>query len=258
VAGHFECIGIAAEDEFHAVLEAAVEGGEESELDGARELVWRDSDGASVAVTVLPDGAVQCARPSFAAAPRVPVRVGAIAEDPECAFCSRLLVEVVDDEGELAYPLAVELERHGPAHDPRARGRISRMAISAFAETLETWPSEPAYSAAKSTETAGDVPLAPRSLIPTGLFVEEPKQGLLRRKAPEPVPTAHALVTGAVRDTRRRRNSVTGREFAWFELETFGASFDVLAPAEVDGLERGAIVQGGFWLIGAVPERGGR
>lgn len=260
MAGHFECIGIAAEDELHAVLEAAVEGGEASELDGARELVWRDSDGASVAVTLLPDGAVQCARPSFAAAPRVPVRVGAIAEDPACAFCSRLLVEVVDDEGELAYPLAVELERLAPARDAGAAGRRTMLPITAFAETIEAWPDEDSYHAAHPSAGTQDERAAPslaaQSLIPTGLFVEEPKARFGRHGGPEPVPTAHALMTGLVRAVERRRNSVTERDFTWLEVETYGASYDVVAVADVGaGAAAGAVVQGTFWLIASLGER---
>jgi hypothetical protein len=114
VSGHFDCIGVAGEDELAALVEAAIQDGEASAIDGAREIVWRDAEGASVAVTVDSDDDILCVRPMFAATPRVNARMGAVAEDPECTFCSRLLIEVVDETGELVYPLAVELERHAP------------------------------------------------------------------------------------------------------------------------------------------------
>jgi hypothetical protein len=206
LSGHFECIGVAGEDELAALVEAAIQDGDATVIDGGREIVWRDAQGASFAVTVDSDDEILCVRPTFAAIPRVNAHMGAVAEDPECAFCSRLLLEVVDETGELVYPLAVELERHAPARDPALAGRHPRLAVSAFAETIEAWPSEDAYEAAHpgrmlgDATTTGDPPLASQSLIPTGLFVDEPKRRLLRRKGPDPVPTAHALMTGVVRD----------------------------------------------------------
>jgi hypothetical protein len=63
-------------------------------------------------------------------------------------------------------------------------------------------------------------------------------------------------MTGVVHDLGMRKNSVTGRDFTWLELETYGASYDVVvAPADAsDALSKGAVVQGAFWLIAAVPE----
>jgi hypothetical protein len=260
VSGHFDCIGVAGEDELAAVVETAIEHGEATPLEDFRELVWRDAWGASVAVTSGPDGEVLCVRPTFAATPRVDARLGTVAEDPECSFCSRLLVEVVDATGELVYPLAVELERHAPARDRSAAGRQARLAITAFAEAIEVWPSERAYEAAHpaaivdDAATPGDPALASQSLIPTGLFLDEPRRRLWRRRRADPVPTAHALVTGIVRNVAVRKNSLTGREFTWLELATYGASYDaVVAPDDAEGLSEGAVVQGGFWLIAAVP-----
>jgi hypothetical protein len=263
VSGHFECIGVADEDEFAALAEAAIQDGEATPINGAREIVWRDAEGASLAVTVGADKELLCARPTFAATSRVNARVGALAEDPECAFCSRLLLEVVDDAGELVYPLAVELERHAPARDPSVAGRQLQLPITAFAETIETWPSEDAYEAAHpgrmlgDEAAAGDPALAAQSLIPTGLFVDQPKRPFWRRKAADPVPTAHALITGVVRALEARKNSFTGRDFMWLALETYGASYDVVvAPADAsDALSEGAVVQGSFWFVAALPDR---
>jgi hypothetical protein len=257
VADHFECVGVAGEDEFFELLGVALERGDASAFDGGfREIVWRDDGGASLAVSLTSDGEVICARPSFAAAPRVPARLGAVADDPECAFCSRLLLDVVDEADELVYPLAVELERLAPARDPAAGGRRTTLALTAFAETIEAWPDEDAYDAAHPSVLAGDEPaqpsLAPQSLIPTGLFAEEPKRRRWRRSEP-PAPTAHALMTGIVRAAEVRRNSVTLGEFAWLEVETYGASYDVVAAAaDADGIGTGAVVQGMFWLIAAL------
>jgi hypothetical protein len=262
VGGHFECIGVAGEDELAAVVEAAVQDGEATPIEGGREIVWRDAQGASVAVTVGSDDEILCVRPTFAATSRVNARVGAVAEDPECAFCSRLLVEVVDETGELMYPLAVELERQAPARDPSLAERQSRLAISAFVETIETWPSEDAYEAAHpgrmfdDATGAGDLALGSQSLIPTGLFVDEPRRRFWRRSGPDPVPTANALITGIVHELELRNNSITGRDFTWLELETYGASYDVVAAVAdaSDDLSEGAVVQGAVWLIAALAD----
>jgi hypothetical protein len=262
VSTHFECIGVASEDEFAAVVQVAVQEGEATPIDGGREILWRDAEGASIAVTVGLDEEILCVRPTFSATSRVSASLGALAEDPECPFCSRLLLEVVDEEGELVYPLAVELERHAPARDPSSAGRQSRLAVSAFAETIESWPSQDAYEAAHpagivdDAEAVPDPALASQSLIPTGLFVDEPRRRFWQRKQVDPVPTAHALITGSVRDLEVRTNSITGRDFTWLELETYGSSYDVVvAGTDVSSdFSVGAVVQGGFWLIAGVAD----
>jgi hypothetical protein len=112
MAGHYECIGVpGGEDEVMAFLALAIErGGGRTLGDGGSEIVWRDPSGASVAVDTTADGELSCARPSFHGSSAVPVVVQGIGEDPDCRFCSRLFVDVVDEQGEQVYPLAVELE----------------------------------------------------------------------------------------------------------------------------------------------------
>ena len=258
MSSHLECIGVTSEDEFAAVVQVAVQEGEPTPIDGGREILWRDAEGASIAVTVGLDEEILCVRPTFSAIPRVNARLGTLAEDAECPFCSRLLLEVVDEEGELVYPLAVELERHAPTRDPSAAGRQSRLAVSAFAETIESWPSEDAYEAANPAgiaDDAEDPALASQSVIPTGLFVE-PRRRFWQRKQVDAVPTAHALITGIVHDLEVRTNSLTGRDFAWLELETYGSSYDaVVAGTDASSdVSVGAVVQGEFWLIAGVAD----
>ncbi len=262
MAGHLECIGIEGEEELLEAVDAAVAQGDDIGFDGGREVVWRDAEGASLAVSITADDEIYCVRPSFATTTRIDARLESLAEDPECRFCSRLLLEVVDETGDLAYPLAVELERHAPARRAPLERRRSQVAVTAFAETLEVWPSEDAYYAADpgrildDGSVEGDPALAAQSLIPVGLFVEEePKSRLWRRRGAEPVPTAHALMTGLVREHGRRRNSVTSREFAWANVESYGATYAVVCTADnATGLREDAVVQGNFWLIAALPE----
>ena len=87
MAGHYECIGVEPLDKaVLGLLDVAKEQGASRALaDGSRELLWRDSSGASVALETAADGGVICARPSFLGTSRVPVRVSGIAEDAEGA-----------------------------------------------------------------------------------------------------------------------------------------------------------------------------
>ena len=260
MAGHYECIGVPPDEEaVLGFLEVAGEQGASRELaDGNRELVWRDSSGASVALETASDGGIVCARPSFLGTSRLPVRVSGIAEDAACRFCSRLLVEVLGDEGEMQYPLAVELEEIGAvmsALEPDEAVRTLR--VTAFAQSIRIWPDEAAYTDDVPAGTGapdGDsaMPLAPRSLIPVGLFVEPERRGIFRRRV-ERAPTAEALLTGIVNAFGERRNTVTGDPFLWAELETFGGRFDaVIAASEGDGLTDGAVVQLESWLIASL------
>jgi hypothetical protein len=252
VGSHLASIGIEGEQEFAELVELAVAEGERRDgPSGGAEFLWRDDDGASLAVDLSADDAVQCVRPSFSAAGLVEVVVGAFAEDPECPFCSRLVVDVLDDEdGSPAYPLALELENVVEARAGALEGARARVAVTAFAEQLETWPDEVAYDAAGA---GSDEPrFASRSFVPSGLFsAETPKRRFFGRRREAP-PTAHAILTGVVREGRVRRNSVTGHEFSWARVETYGGVYDLVAsPEDVpDGFEEGSVVQGTFWLIG--------
>ena len=245
MAGHYECIGVpGGGDEVFAFLNLAIE-----QSGGGREIVWRDPSGASVAIDTAADGEIVCARPSFLGSSRLPVLVNGIGEDPECRFCSRLFVDVLDEEGELVYPLAVELEEIDDVMEAMPQQERRTLRITAFADSIETWPSEEAYNQAVSGEEAA---FAARSLIPVGFFTEPERRGLLRRRA-EQVPEAHALLTGVVTSYAERRNETTGHRFLSAEIDTFGGRYDaVIAPEEAEGLAVGAVAQLESWLIGSL------
>lgn len=250
MAGHYECIGVpGGEDEVFPFLETAIErGAVRDRADGGREIVWRDPNGATVAVDTAPDGEIVCARPSFLGSSRLPVLVNGIGEDPECRFCSRLFTDVLDEEGEMVYPLAVELEEIDAVMESPPSGERRTLRVTAFADSIATWPSEEAYHEAVSDEA----PLAARSLIPVGFFTPPARRGLFRLRA-EPVPEAHALLTGIVASYGERRNEATGHSFFSAELDTFGGRYDaVVAAEEAEGLAVGGVAQLECWLIGAL------
>lgn len=255
MAGHYECIGVpGGEEEVFAFLRRAMREGTFRELpDGGREILWRDASGASAAVDTGPDGEVACASPSFRGSSRLPVLVNAIAEDEDCRYCSRLIVDVLDDAGEMLYPLAVELEDINAVMGAVPAGERRELQVTAFAESISVWPSEEAYYDQAASEEAA---LAAQSLIPIGFFTQPERRGLLRRRG-ERMPTAHALLTGIVASLAERRNEATGASFWSLEIETFGGRYDaVVAAYEADGLAEGAVVQLDGWLIGRLDSDG--
>lgn len=251
MAGHFDCIGVHGEDGFWEFLGVATErGNPRQRADGGRELVWRDPSGATVAVDTDADGELECARPSFLGTSRLPVLVNGLGEDAECRFCARLIVDVLDEQGELVYPLAVELEEVDAVRDAVPAGERRTLRVTAFADSIEVWPDEQAYVDANADE---EVSYAAQSLIPVGFFGDPPKRGLFRRRAVEEAPEALALLTGIVASVEERRNEVSGTGFLWAEIDTFGGCYDaVVAVDESEGFVEGAVVRLEAWLIGSL------
>jgi hypothetical protein len=249
VAGHYECIGVpGGEEEVLAFLNSATEQGLARNSGGGREIVWRDPSGASVAVNTAPDGELVCARPSFFGSSRLPVLVNGIGEDPECRYCSRLFVDVLDEDGEMVYPLAVELEEIDAVMEAPPSDERRALRVTAFADSIETRSSDDAYNEAVSDDEA---PVAAQSLVPVGFFTEPARRGLFGRV--ESIPEARALLTGIVGSVAERRNEATGHRFFWAEIDTFGGRYDVVIAAEEgEGLAAGAVVQLDSWLIGAL------
>jgi hypothetical protein len=251
MASHFEAIGFDFPDEaaFAGLVERVVSEGESrTRADGGTSSLWRDESGASVAVHLDGDGRLACAAPSFAATSRVRARLNGVAADPECPFCSALVVEVLED-GEMVYPLALQLENVDQVLEMELDGREGDLAVAAFAEDVRIWTDERAYDEALDPE----VPLASRSLLPTGFFTPEQKRrGFLRRKEPEPIVQPHALVTGLVEDAAIVRNEVSGEEFIHARVATYAVLLDVVLSASEapEPLAAGNVVQAGSWMMG--------
>ena len=249
--GHFECIGLESHEEVVEAIERAASGHLETERsDGGSRFIWRDLDGARLVVNTDSGGAVVCAAPSFAGETSVDVEEQEIVRDSECAFCSRLLVNVLED-GELVYPLAAQTEEMRP--DRQVVEGKRRLSITLFVEEAELWTDEMAYD---ETSASSEIRFAPRSLIPVGTFPPNfPKRRRFwQRRRYEP--TAQALVTGVVSEARTRRNSATEREFAWANLESLGASYDIVAPLEAvgGGFSSGNVVRASCWAIAREPD----
>jgi hypothetical protein len=203
-------------------------------------IFWQDpASGAGFAV-FLEDNKVVCAKPMFAARSRQSVRPTSMINDPGgCPFCAVATVDVLEN-GEMAYPLAVELDdiHMGPLS---SKSGLIELSISAFGEAVEVWSSVEDYGAAA---TEGPK-FAAQSLIPSGLFVVPDGDQRVR---------AEAIITGIVADADRRVNAHTGTPFEWCQLDTYAATLDVVLENRSEALRTGQVVQGTFWLIAHRPD----
>jgi hypothetical protein len=240
MAPHFDCIGVSLtslEDMMNFVNELVPQVERRVTDEGGEFFLAEDPSGALVGVNVGSEGTVDCVKPSFATTTSVRVVPRGFSEDPDCRFCDRLHVEVVGEDGELAYPLAIQLHDMAVARSSVSLGEPSTASVVGFAEELDTWPDEEAYNANLSDE----LPLAPEALIPVGLFVDEGRSS-----------SAHVLLTGHIVRAAVRRNEWTGGAFRWAVVRTFGGEYEIVAPVNAPPLEESSIVRGHFWVVGSV------
>jgi hypothetical protein len=242
MADHFACIGLSFADAgaFQSGVASLMAEAVPEEGPLGTRLLWTDPSGSGAGLAAFMSGrAVACAKPTFLApVSAVSVRTGdPVADAQGCAYCAMAGVEVVESAGgELAYPLAVELDDvHLGVTAPGSAGSLS---VVAFAEDITAWPDRAAYEATGSM-------FGPQSLIPSGLFTPS--------GVPDRPVRAEAIMTGVVSEAAVRMNGFTGLPFQWAVVETFGGSYDVLAPASdagsPDGWSPGTVVQGTFWLV---------
>lgn len=124
--------------------------------------------------------------------------------------------------------------------------RSATVRITGFARTLEIHASEAEFLAANT----GRANLAAQAFLPMGLFAAattgEPSTTVQ--------PSSTAIITGRVVEHARLHNEATGHAFDWLLVESYGASFDIVADPElVRGTNAmGATVEAACWLVGRV------
>lgn len=254
MSSHYDCIGIRGEAEAFRVIEAIAAGEGRTRADGGVSIVDRDDSGATVAVHLSSAGELVCATPSFAARPRGRVVPLEFREDPDCAFCSVVAAEVVDEDDETYLQFMMQLEE-----PDLVRGRLEERpvsaAIAAFGDEISVWSDPDAYAAAQAGE---EMRFAVESFFPMGMFLEDepPRRRLWRRSRPRPggADLARAFLTGVVERTDSRTNTRTGGAFLWAEVRILGMTIEMVAAQDDLGLSTGAVVQGQFWLVGRLAE----
>ena len=121
MAHRFACIGFPVETEADLRAIIATARGE-GERDGQKTL-WHDPSGAMLALFTDADGELECMTPSFAGSQLVRMNDPSFVDDDECAYCVALSFEVIDEDGEMAYPFFMQL---ADAQVERRPGAVAR------------------------------------------------------------------------------------------------------------------------------------
>lgn len=115
--------------------------------------------------------------------------------------------------------------------------------ISAFAHNINIYESEEDYDKQNTQEPK----FATEHFLPSGLFTEEGQTA-----------TAHAIFGGWVIKTEKRKNPVTGLDFYYALVKTYGGEIDVVIPPDLmeneDKLQKNSILSGSFWLSARIAE----
>lgn len=247
MASNLSTIGFQFEDdaEFSSAMTRLVQAAEHRVACEAGEYaIWRCRSGASLWFHLGAEGdgtrEVLGLTPFFDGKSEISIRVTDRHVRPgDNAFEGTLHVWIAPEEGEVtggdgAYVALLDavdfaaLAGREPPFDATAQ-------ICAFARTLQAFADVDAYEASKgATENAL---VAPQAFIPTGLF--PPGMGNGEGGGG---PSTAALLTGRVLEHRLLTNLTTGRPFHWLLVESYAATFDVLADPEIVA---GEIVEGG-------------
>jgi hypothetical protein len=234
VSSHFAVLGLNVHsgEELAGLVEAVLGTGELVEASpGGGDLLWTDPSGAALLLEMT-GTSVSGVLPFFSGGGLVPVRgIALVPDDPDIAT-----MEVLDERGELYYPVAAELVDRGALRAGGGTLDHAAVAFTGLAESITVFPDAAAFEAA-------DGKLDPGAFVPSGLFVADGDQ----------TPTAHALVNGTVLAAELRTNELSGLPFLRMTLATLGmdALEVVAAQTDVEGVPQpGSVVQTTVFLTG--------
>lgn len=158
-------------------------------------------------------------------------------------FEGALTAQAISPEGgEHAYPLTFDAVDFS-AHADRTLPFKATARIVGFARALRAFANDEDFATEGGSSDGAGIGLAPRAFIPLGQFAE--LEDCDSRAPPE----STALLTGRVLEHRRLTNEATGADFHWLLVESFAATYDVVADPEI---VTGEIVAGGTVEVGCV------
>jgi hypothetical protein len=242
---HLSTLGfeVKTEEDFKALAVQVAEQADAVAAEPGEYLLWAGSDGEELWVQLDEEGDIIGMNPHFSGKSRVRVglekrirRDGATALDGAFRGWASPATDVPEDGD---YPFVFDSPDAGTYSQLRLPG-IAEVQIAAFALEIRHYDSPEAFSCSQNRE----VPLGSRSFIPSGLFTPD---GV--RKNP---PQSQALFTGHVIEAATRENSLTGCEYFWALVDSFGGQFDVLIDRTLlpSGPVEGGVLSGQFWLSG--------
>jgi hypothetical protein len=254
VASNLECVGLGVADRSdlrRLVSSALADARELGAVGGVSVLRWEDPSGARLVLAVR-DREVLDLLPSFAGEPGA--RLGGV----RAANDGVAIADVVDQDGEQAIMIAVELEQRrllAVAAGPVA-GLASVVAlgvavtvhadVGAFAASdaslLSIDAGEPGEPPAHVVERGLPWPprMAAESLISYGVF------------GPAELAEAYARLNGTVLHVEQRTVAATGGRFAVARVRTVGLDVDLCLPA-AQAPKPGNVIGGTVFLVASLP-----
>lgn len=239
---HFSAIGfpVKTREEFGDLALRAAEEGREIQMKQGFYACWSPGAGVQLWAQADPNRQLIGCNPHFSGPGRVPVAVTAALPSDDYPLDGSFHAWAAPGEKpeDGTYPFVFDAPDFRLAAEEDVYPRRAMVQVAAFAEELTCYPDETAFTQAKTGDRPG---FAPESFIPSGLFVGEGER-----------PRAAAVFTGRILHAERRANPVTGMEFYWLSVRSYGGVYDVVAdPAFFQQPPvAGGIVQGSFWLSG--------
>jgi hypothetical protein len=234
MSSHFAVLGMNVHngEDLASIVDAVLGTGEVVEVGpGTEDLLWTDPSGAALMLELV-GTSVSGVLPCFIGGGLVSVRgIALVADDPDTAT-----MEVLDESGELCYPVGVELIERGVLRAEGGTLDFGQVAITGLAETITVHADAVAFEAAGSK-------FAVNAFVPSGLFVAD--EGA--------TPTAHAVVNGVVRAADELVNELTGVPFVRLVVATYGMDELEIVAARTDVAalpEPGAVVETTLFLTG--------
>jgi hypothetical protein len=124
---------------------------------------------------------------------------------------------------------------------------VCEIQLTAFASNdFKIFADEKSYDASQSDESK----YSSKSFVPAGLLAFGDNDEEIDLSAVRPI----AMFAGEVKEFELKTNQLSGNEFYWFLIDTFGGETDVVADVKLISIEPqiGAIVSGHFWLSGKI------
>jgi len=124
---------------------------------------------------------------------------------------------------------------------------VCEIQLTAFASNdFRSFADEKEYDANRESE----LKYASKSFVPIGLFAFEADNDAIDLNAVRPI----AMFAGEIKEFELKTNELSGNQFYWFLIDTFGGEIDVVADVNYVSIEPqiGGFVNGQFWLSGKI------
>jgi len=123
---------------------------------------------------------------------------------------------------------------------------VCEIQLTAFASNdFKIFANEKFYDESQTSE----LKYSSKSFVPVGLIAFDDEEEI-DLSAVRPI----AMFAGEIKEFELKINQLSGNEFYWFLIDTFGGEVDVVADAKLILIEPqiGGIVNGQFWLSGEI------